>query len=88
MALFKTPSPREFSYKPRFYDPEKEEQEETGKRQLHFRRILRRPPLQKKPVTRLVLLFILLIFGFWYLQEKALEPPKKLEAIQVEEIAQ
>lgn len=85
--LFRKPAqPREFTFRPQYYKPDSEEVDEKGRRRLHFPRILRHPPPQKKPVTRFFLIFVLLAVLFWYMRARMETRPIKVESIRVEEI--
>lgn len=86
--LFKLNQPREFHYRPWYYQPEKEADEESGKRRIHFRRILRRPRSQKKPMTLWILGVILILYIYWHLNNETLvnSKPIQIEQIQIEDI--
>jgi hypothetical protein len=86
--LFKLDRPREFKYTPRYYQPPDEADEESGKRRIHFRQILRHRRPQRKTSAWWVLLAIILLYGYWYLNRSTLSTkPIQVEQIKVEEIA-
>ncbi len=71
MSLFETRKPRRFEYKPRFYDPDKEELErlkakygdtegESYKRRIDFRSAMKEKKNEKlgKPVSAMKILLI------------------------------
>lgn len=85
--------PRQFTYRPRFYVPP-EESEEDEKR-IHFegRFIKRNRQLQrqKKSLVAMLLLLIIVIYFFFYLEglvkeEKRYSGPLKVEDIEVIEV--
>jgi hypothetical protein len=81
----KLPRPRGFEFKPRFYEPEPDEDE--GR--IHFQRILKSPPAQKGSTFRLLVLFIALFLIFLYLYRaggSASSHRTGDDAIKVEEI--
>jgi hypothetical protein len=87
--LFKLVQPREFKYYPRYYKPEKEVDEETGKRRMHFRRLFRHPRPPKKPTTFWLFLLIIVLYLYWQLNNHTRSSrPIKVEQIKLEEVAQ
>ncbi len=76
---------RRFEFRPYFYEPEKEEDE--GKRRIKFRRLLRSPKPEKKPVRRWLILAIGILFLIWYLQQVQGPPKIEVQDIQVEDIS-
>ncbi|RME01426.1 MAG: hypothetical protein D6814_01565 [Calditrichaeota bacterium] len=75
---------RRFEFKPYYYDPDKEEEDE--KHRIKFRRLLKSPKPVKKPVRRWLILAIGVLFIIWYLQ--SIQKPAKIEVqhIQIEDI--
>lgn len=82
MAFFKTRKPRQFEYKPRFYDPKKEELERSKERfgniegQSYNRRINFRESMNEKkhqklrkhiPITKILLYASLAIIAIYLL---------------------
>lgn len=82
MAFFKTRKPRQFEYKPRFYDPKKEELERSKERfgniegQSYNRRINFRESMNEKkhqklrkpiPITKILLYASLAIVAIYLL---------------------
>ncbi len=62
--FFKSPQPRQFEYRPRFFRPEPEE--DTSPR-IKFRRLLnRRQPPKRRSMLGMVILIIMLIFLLYY----------------------
>ncbi len=88
--LFPARSPRKFEYKPRYYDPEKEEQEaaeEKGEPRIKFRHLRRRGAVKKSSMRRSLLMLILVFFALWYLYDLAREAPIEVESIQLEDVS-
>ncbi|MDZ7343877.1 MAG: hypothetical protein ONA90_05125 [candidate division KSB1 bacterium] len=85
--LFKLERPREFKYTPRYYQPPDEADEESGKRRIHFRQILRHHRAQRKTPALWILLVVVLLYVYWHLNRSTLSTkPIQVEQIKVEEI--
>lgn len=82
MAFFKTKKPRRFEYKPRLYDPKKEELEklkakygeiegESYKRRIDFRQAMNEKKNEKLgkpiPATKIILIASLLMLALYLL---------------------
>lgn len=82
MSFFKTPKPRRYEYKPRFYDPKKEELEqlkakygpiegESYKRRINFRQAMQEKKDEKMkkpiPVFRIILIASILMIALYFL---------------------
>lgn len=80
--------PRKFTFTPYYYDKETEEQEEDQEpHRIKFRRIRRKSTLVKKPISRLVLLAILVLFALYYFWKLVEEESRtfKIEDVIIEE---
>ncbi len=85
MFGMKLPRPRGFEFRPRFYEPEPDEDE----KHIRFQRILKSPPAQKGSTFRLLMLFVALFFIFLYLYRSGGSASSHRagdDAIKVEEI--
>lgn len=58
--LFKSPSHRQFNYTPRFYKPETDE--DSGHPRIHFQRLTRSKPPQKRSFLLYLIITIILLF--------------------------
>ncbi|MDD2530810.1 MAG: hypothetical protein PHN41_06220 [Bacteroidales bacterium] len=82
MAFFNPKKPRKFEYKPRFYDPKKEELEqlkakygpiegESYKRRINFRQAMQEKKDEKInkpiPILRIILIASLLMIALYFL---------------------
>jgi len=82
--LIKTRKPRKFNYIPRYYDPEKEDGENT---RIKFQRLSKSKPPRQKSLLLLALAAALLFYIFYYLNQIA-KSDKETQAdkMKVEEI--
>lgn len=86
--LFPRFTPRKFTFTPYYYDKEAEEQEaDQEQHRIKFRRIRRKVTLVKKPISRLVLLAILILFALYYFWKLVEEESRtfKIEDVIIEE---
>jgi cytochrome c-type biogenesis protein CcmH/NrfG len=82
MSFFKTPKPRKFEYKPRFYDPKKEELEQlkakygpiegnSYNRRINFRQAMQEKKDEKIkkpiPITKIILIAAVLMIALYFL---------------------
>ena len=94
MLLFGPPQrPRQFAYKPRFYTPpeESEEEEKRIRFEGRFVKRVRSAQRQKKSLIGMLLLLIIVVYLFFYLegmvkQEQRYRGPIKVEDIEVIEV--
>lgn len=74
-TFFRTPKAKAFEYKPRYYDPDKEEENQEGKKRIEFRkpgeyfhpRLESKAPAkpkQNKLIIYLIIILLLLYFIF------------------------
>ena len=79
--------PRKFTFTPYYYVKEEVQDEEEGQHGIKFRRIRRRSPRVKKPINRLVLLTIFVVFALYYFWKLVDEQKRtfKIEDIRIEE---
>ncbi|MCI0696134.1 hypothetical protein L0337_29550 [candidate division KSB1 bacterium] len=85
--LFKIVPPRRFRYGPRYYNFEQEVDPETGKRRIHFRRLLRHPRQAKKPLVLWILVAIAALCFYWQLRHGIrISKPLQVEPIKLEKI--
>ena len=78
-------SPRKFRYKSYYYDPVKDSDQEH---QIKFKRILKSPRPAKKPMRKYLVLTVIIVFFFWYLNDLGQRGPLEiqLESVQVEDV--
>jgi hypothetical protein len=82
MLIPKLPKTRGFEYQFKYYKPENEDD-----RRIQFRRIRHSPPAEKAPVLRLLVLFVVLVFLFLYLEKTSDKyDTSKPRSITVEEV--
>lgn len=74
---------RRFGFKPYYYDPEKEANEDGG---IKFRRILKSPRPEPKPVRRWLIMAIAVAVMIWYLGKVNASRPIQVETIIIEDI--
>jgi hypothetical protein len=84
MMFFKLPKVKRFEYKPRYYKPESEEEEEGPR--IKFRHLTRRRPTPKRSIWLLIVLIIVIIFliRFFISFTKKNDQQFKIEDIKIE----
>lgn len=63
--FLKNPNIREFEYKPRFYKPLSEDDENESR--IKFRKLIHKTPVQKRSFAGMVIVIIILMFLIRYL---------------------
>lgn len=78
---------RQFHFTPFYYKEEVEEESEGTGPRIKFRKIRRGSPVAKKSIKGLVVLAVLLLFGFFYLWGLVNEETRsfQIEDIKIEE---
>jgi hypothetical protein len=85
MPPFKLQQPRQFEFRPRYYDPQAEEND--GKTRVKFRHIRRETTVPRSNPVRLLIIVLILLFAIIYLNKKAnLRPDPQSDKIIVEEV--
>ncbi len=82
--FFKSPKIREFNYKPRFYKPASENDEDE--KRIKFRRLRRRPSVPQRSFVSKIIILIALILLLHYLFKIAFDTKKQapIEELKIE----
>ncbi len=65
--FLKNPKIRRFEYKPRFYKPESEEEQDHPR--IKFRRIIERKPVQRRSFVGMFIILVILVFILFSIQK-------------------
>lgn len=79
------PTIRRFGFKPYYYDKEKEERDE--KHRIKFKRLLKSPRPERKPIRRWLLLVIAILYLIWYLNNVKRSEPIQVESLRIEDVS-
>jgi hypothetical protein len=85
--LFRIVPPRRFRPRPRYYHFEPEVDPETGKRRIHFRRLLRHPRQAKKPLVLWILIALAALYFYWqWRNDVRISKSLQVEPIKLEKV--